>query len=223
MKNIGQLARFACGISHRMSTALRLAWLRSCHDLQLVDVGHIASTAQLDFVSDGFGRRGSISAGRGLRLSHGAILSPYGGRIVVGDNVYVGPYSVLYGHGGLTIGNNVLIAGQCMLIPANHRFDAVDVLISSQGMSALGIVIADDVWIGSGVRVLDGVTIGAGAVVAAGAVVTASVPSLAVVAGVPARVVRYRKAATEATDSSAIRSTIGLNEETRDGHRCVGG
>mgnify|MGYP001323331499 CR=1 FL=1 len=55
-----------------------------------------------------------------------------------------------------------------------------------------GIVIENDVWLGTGVRVLDGVTIGEGAVVGAGSVVTKSIPSYAIAVGVPAKVIKYR-------------------------------
>jgi acetyltransferase-like isoleucine patch superfamily enzyme len=56
-----------------------------------------------------------------------------------------------------------------------------------------GIIIHDDVWIGTGARILDGVEIGEGCVVAAGAVVNKSVPPYSVVAGVPARIIKKRK------------------------------
>ena len=55
-----------------------------------------------------------------------------------------------------------------------------------------GIVVGDDVWLATDATVLSNVTIGRGAVICAGAVVTKDVPPYAIVAGVPARVIRYR-------------------------------
>jgi len=54
------------------------------------------------------------------------------------------------------------------------------------------VKIGNDVWIGANAIILPGVTIGDGAIIGAGAIVTSDVPSYAVVAGVPAKVLRYR-------------------------------
>ena len=107
--------------------------------------------------------------------------------------IYCGPYTVLYGHGGLRVGDDVMIAGQCMLIPANHKFNSLAAPIAAQGKSRQGIVIGDNVWLGCGVRILDGVNVGEGAVVAAGSVVTGDVPPRSVVAGVPGRLLKSRE------------------------------
>jgi acetyltransferase-like isoleucine patch superfamily enzyme len=76
------------------------------------------------------------------------------------------------------------------IIAVNHVFDDRARPFVDQGITAEGIVIEDDVWLGSAAVVTDGVRIGRGAVVAAGAVVTRDVPAHTVVAGVPAKVVR---------------------------------
>lgn len=136
---------------------------------------------------------GTIEIGSDTELLNGVLILTYGGNIKIGDSCSINPYTVLYGHGNLTIGNNVLIAGHCLIIPANHNFDDISMPISKQGLTKKGIVIEDDVWIGSGCRILDGVRIGKGAVVAAGAVVNKDVPSFAVVGGVPARIIKLRK------------------------------
>jgi acetyltransferase-like isoleucine patch superfamily enzyme len=99
---------------------------------------------------------------------------------------------VLYGHGNLTIGDNVLIAGHCLIIPANHVFTDINIPISNQGETKKGIIIEDNVWIGSGCRILDGITIGTGAIIAAGAVVNKDVLPNTIVGGVPAKLIKNR-------------------------------
>jgi acetyltransferase-like isoleucine patch superfamily enzyme len=133
-----------------------------------------------------------ITIGDGTFILNGALLHPYGGWISVGRNVGINPYCVLYGHGGLEIGDNVMIATSCILIPAGHNFSDLDTPICQQGLTCRGIRIDDDVWLAARVTVLDGVTIGKGAVVGAGAVVTRDIPPGAIAVGVPARVVGMR-------------------------------
>lgn len=135
---------------------------------------------------------GRIRIGQHGHIHAQANLLAYDGHITIGNHVTVNPFCLLYGHGGLTIGDNVLIASHTTLIPANHGFDDPNTLIRLQGETRQGIVIEDDVWLGTHVSVLDGVTIGRGAVVAAGAVVTKDVAPYTIVGGVPARVLRQR-------------------------------
>ena len=136
---------------------------------------------------------GRIRLGRSCIVHDGARILAYGGEVTLGDRCSVNPYSILYGHGGLAIGNGVLIAAHVVIIPANHNI-ALDSNIRSQGITALGIVIEDDVWIGAGARILDRVHIESGAVVAAGSVVTSGrVPANTIVGGVPAGVIGYRE------------------------------
>jgi len=135
---------------------------------------------------------GSIVIGENTEILDGAMLLTHGGEIQIGDNCSVNVYSVIYGHGGVKIGNNVLIAGGNMIIPNNHNFISRDKTIIEQGATAKGIVIEDDVWIGHGCTILDGIVLAKGTVVAAGSVVNKSTEPYSVVAGVPARIIKYR-------------------------------
>jgi acetyltransferase-like isoleucine patch superfamily enzyme len=135
---------------------------------------------------------GRIRIGENTEIHDGVLILSYGGEISIGSKCNINAYTIIYGHGNTFIGNNVLIAGQCMIIPNHHDYADRQRTILAQGCSAKGITIEDDVWIAHGCTILDGVTIEQGAVVGAGSVVTKSVPSYAVVAGVPARVIKRR-------------------------------
>ena len=137
---------------------------------------------------------GSVTIGTASVLHRGAIVATYGGDVTIGSNVSVNPYTILYGGGGLVIGDDTRIAAHTVVIPANHVCSDPDRPIREQGLRCRGVGIGADVWVGAGVRILDGVRIGDRAVVGAGAVVTRDVPEYAIVAGVPARVIGDRRA-----------------------------
>jgi acetyltransferase-like isoleucine patch superfamily enzyme len=133
-----------------------------------------------------------IDIGADSYLSSQCILNTFNGWISLGSNCTVNSYAILYGHGGLEIGNDVRIAPQVMIMPMNHIYKDPHVPIRRQGIRSQGIKIEDDVWLGAGAVVLDGVTIGKGSVIGAGAVVTEDIPPYSVAVGVPARVRKKR-------------------------------
>ncbi len=135
---------------------------------------------------------GAIAIGDRCVVHDGAMLLTYGGAISIGSDCTINPYTILYGHGDLTIGHHVRIAAHCTIIPANHGTDLDRGFIAEQPMKLQAITIEDDVWIGAGVRILAGAHIERGAVVAAGAVVRGRVPAYSVFGGVPARLLRMR-------------------------------
>lgn len=112
-------------------------------------------------------------------------------RIEMGDDCTLNPYITMAGK--VTLGDGVRIASYAALYGFNHRFDDLTVPIWWQGLDEVGIVVGDDVWIGTHVVVTDGVRIGDHSVIAAGSVVTHDVPPWSVVGGVPARVLRDRR------------------------------
>lgn len=112
--------------------------------------------------------------------------SPY--RIVVGAHTNINKRCVIDGRGGVIIGNNVDIAQETNIWTEQHDYNS-----PTYKSVCKEVVIEDYVWLASRVTVLPGVHIGRGAVVASGAVVTKDVPPLAIVAGVPAKIIGYRK------------------------------
>lgn len=137
-----------------------------------------------------------IEIGDNTFVMHGSVLHVYNFRdlphafIRIGANSLIGEMNVLRGQGGITIGERVYTAPLVQMLAVNHVFDDPSVPMVDQGITADGIVIEDDVWIGAGAIITDGVRICKGAVVAAGAVVTGDVPPHTVVGGVPAKVLR---------------------------------
>ncbi len=137
-----------------------------------------------------------IDIGDNTFVMHGSVLHVYNFRdlphafIRIGANSLIGEMNVLRGQGGITIGERVYTAPLVQMLAVNHVFDDPSVPMVEQGITADGIVVEDDVWIGAGAIITDGVRVCKGAVVAAGAVVTADVPPYTVVGGVPAKVLR---------------------------------
>jgi len=144
-----------------------------------------------------------VSIGARTLVMHGAVLHVYNFRdlphagIRIGSDSLIGEYTVIRGQGGVTLGDRVYTSPMTQIIAVNHVFSDPARPFVEQGITAEGIVIEDDVWLGAAAVVTDGVRIGRGAVVAAGAVVTGDVPAHTVVGGVPARVIR------EITDQTA--------------------
>ncbi len=113
------------------------------------------------------------------------------GEVSIGELTGLNPGVITIGK--VTIGSRVRIAAYVVLVGENHVFDDPAIPIMDQGLTSVGVVIEDDVWIGANVTVVDGVTVGAHSVVAAGAVVTKHVEPYSVMAGVPARKVSDRR------------------------------
>ncbi len=132
------------------------------------------------------------------------------GDIELGENVSINPYACISGK--VRIRNGVRIASHVSIVGFNHGFDDIDTPIYRQPLTSLGIEIGDDVWIGANAVVLDGVKIGRGAIIAAGAAVAKDIPAMAIAAGVPARVLKYRGEQTQAvkpTETENLLREIG--------------
>ena len=141
-----------------------------------------------------------VSMGESTTVGAGTVIvcKNYGGdfgRLKVGKNTYIGENNnIRVAATEIKIGDYCMISQMVSLISSNHKIPTREGTIRDAGLDTTktGITIGNDVWIGCNVIVLPGVTIGNGAVVAAGSVVTRDVPEYALVAGNPAKVIKYR-------------------------------
>ncbi|TFG98240.1 MAG: acyltransferase [Myxococcales bacterium] len=121
----------------------------------------------------------------GARISYSCGMS-------VGRNLHLNGGTFIDARGGLTLGNDVLIGPNAVLLTSQHHWRDPSRPIVVQGHEMAPTRIGDDVWIGANAVVLPGVHIATGTVVGAGAVVTEDTQPYSIVAGVPARLVGTR-------------------------------
>lgn len=132
----------------------------------------------------------------------------HGGSISIGDSCFIGPNTRIWSAAHVHIGNRVMISHSVNVFdslthPLDHKararhFDQIAHTghPTSIDLGERPVHVGDDAWIAAGAIVLRGVTIGAGAIVGAGSVVTSDVPPFAIVAGNPARIIRYLDSST---------------------------
>lgn len=126
--------------------------------------------------------------GRNVNIEHGA---DFDSRLSIGDNSSLGIDAEA--HGPITIGRDVMMAPECVILTQNHRHDRTDIPMICQGNEEpRPVSIGDDVWIGRRVIIMPGVSIGDGCIVSAGAVVTKDAPPYTIVGGIPAKVIKHR-------------------------------
>lgn len=179
------------------------------HRLRGIPIGHgsqIEPGVQIDRGLR-FEQLGVLGFGDRVVLSRGAVLHAQGGSVHLGADVFVGPYAMIYGHGGVRIGNDVLIAGHVCIVAVNHSIPDRHLRMRWLPDQVAPIVIGNDVWLGAGATVLAGVKVGDGAVIGAGAVVTRDVPPFAIAVGNPARVIRFRAEGESKTQAAAVART----------------
>lgn len=138
---------------------------------------------------------GPVELADGVHLYSDIIIETgEGGCVKIGAGTHIQPRCQLSAYKeSIQIGCRVEVAPNCAFYPYNHGFVAGAPIRNQSLKSEGGIVVGDDVWLGTGAVVLDGVRIGDGAVIGAGAVVTRDVPDGAIAFGVPAGVVKMRE------------------------------
>lgn len=113
-------------------------------------------------------------------------------KISVGKNTTIGFHTFIYASEKITIGNDCLIAPFVYIVDSDHSAEK-GILINQQANKTAAVTIGNDVWIGTGAKILKGTTIEDGAVIAAGALVSGHVKSNEIFGGIPAKKISERK------------------------------
>jgi acetyltransferase-like isoleucine patch superfamily enzyme len=137
---------------------------------------------------------GDVRFGRFVWIGDGTKIRCHEGVVEIGDKTVLGQECTISAYQRVRIGRQCVIADRAMFIDFDHGMVEVERPIRVQGIYKRETIVGSNVWIGYGACILRGVRVGDNAVIGTSAVVTKDVPANAVVAGVPAKVIRMREA-----------------------------
>ncbi|HTZ63119.1 MAG TPA: acyltransferase [Solirubrobacteraceae bacterium] len=180
--------------NHRYARLLaRLAWLKLRYGrrLQTEGVCFICPGVRLEI-----GRGATLRIGRWAWIGHGCKIRVHEGEVSIGAKTVMGQECTISAYQHVSVGRECILADRVMLIDFDHGVTEVERPIRLQGIYKRDVRVGHNAWIGYGACILRGVTVGDNCVIGTTSVVTTSVPDNAVVAGVPARVLRMRDAPT---------------------------
>ena len=142
------------------------------------------------------GRHAVLRVGRWAWIGHGSKIRVHEGEVSIGAKTVIGQDCTISAYQHISIGRECILADRVMMIDFDHGVVEVERPIRLQGIYKRDVHVGHNVWMGYGACVLRGVRIGDNSIVGTSAVVTRSAPENAVLAGVPARVIRMREAPT---------------------------
>jgi acetyltransferase-like isoleucine patch superfamily enzyme len=138
-----------------------------------------------------------VEFGRFVWIGDGTKIRCHEGRVEIGAKTVIGQECTISAYQSVRIGEQCVIADRAMFIDFDHGVVEVERPIRSQGIYKRDVEVGSNVWIGYGACILRGVRVGDNSIVGTNSVVTRDVPANAVVAGIPARVIRMREAPKE--------------------------
>lgn len=164
--------------------------LRHPHKIKIGDNVVIDDNVVLD--AKGQDNNG-IKIGDGVFIGRNTILNCKNGDIILDDNVNMGFNCQIFSASFVRLGKNALIAAYCYLIGGTHTFKSLDKSPLEQERESKGILLKENIWLGSNVQVMDGVTIGSDCIIGTSAVVNSDIPDFSIAVGIPAKVLKNRK------------------------------
>ncbi len=142
-------------------------------------------------------RRGRVEFGRFVWIGDGTKIRCHEGVVEIGEKTVMGQECTISAYQRVRIGEQCVIADRAMFIDFDHGVVEVERPIRQQGIYKRDVEVGSNVWIGYGACILRGVRVGDNSIVGTNSVVTRDVPANAVVAGIPARVIRMRETPRE--------------------------
>jgi acetyltransferase-like isoleucine patch superfamily enzyme len=140
------------------------------------------------------GKNAMVTLGRWSWIGHGTKVRVHEGEVSIGAKSVLGQECTISAYRHISIGRECIIADKVMMIDFDHGMVEVERPIREQGIYKREVRVGHNVWIGYGACLLRDVSLGNNCVVGTSAVVTRDVPENAVVAGIPAKVIRMRDA-----------------------------
>jgi acetyltransferase-like isoleucine patch superfamily enzyme len=170
---------------------LRLARLklRFGRRLQLDGIAFVGPGVSLEIAPGA-----TLRLGRWSWIGHGCKIRVHEGEVEIGAKTVLGQECTISSFQHVSIGRECILADRVMLIDFDHGVVEVDRPVREQGIYKRDVRVGNNVWVGYGACFLRGTTVGDNCVVGTNSVITKDVPDNAVVAGVPARVLRMRPA-----------------------------
>jgi acetyltransferase-like isoleucine patch superfamily enzyme len=170
---------------------LRLGWwkLRLGRRLKLDGIAFVGPGCKLQV-----GRGAVLELGRWCWIGHDCKIRCHEGVVSIGSKSVMGQECTISAYQHVSVGSECVIADRVMLIDFDHGMVEVERPIRLQGIYKRDVRVGANVWIGYGACILRGATVGDNAVIGTNAVVTKDIPANAVVGGVPARLIRMRRA-----------------------------
>jgi acetyltransferase-like isoleucine patch superfamily enzyme len=139
------------------------------------------------------GRKGEIRFGRFVWIGDGSKIRCHEGKVEIGEKTVIGQDCTISAYQRVRIGEQCVIADRAMFIDFDHGVVEVERPIRVQGIYKRDVEVGSNVWVGYGACILRGVRVGDNSIIGTNSVVTKDVPANAVVAGIPARVIRMRE------------------------------
>jgi acetyltransferase-like isoleucine patch superfamily enzyme len=170
----------------------RFFWFKLRHGRNVITRGFVFFDRGVEVhARRGYGR---IVIGKWVHFGVDCALRCHEGTLTLGDKSVLARDISINCYLDVEIGDSALIADSVYISDFDHKFADLDMPIKDQGIAKSRVRIERDVWLGTKVTVSRGVIIGEGSVIGANAVVTRDIPPYSVAVGVPARVVKDRRA-----------------------------